>query len=166
MKKTLTPVLLAAALVVSTLALAGQAAYWRGRPAFSAGQSRGYFIWNDSGGWHVRWTTKGRKHVFSGTITCDSAFEHVKAVSKDRKDFIKKTAVDTIRFDAVAHGGMDGVDFRLSPSTRTVTFDLTIDGHRASPQDVRIGRHKKRAASIPFSIQRESRALKHATKKR
>ncbi len=166
MKKTLTFLLLTAALVVSTIALANQGRYWRGRPAFTAGQAKGYFIWNDSNGWHVRWTTKGRKHVFSGTITCDGAFLHAKAVSKDRKDFIKKTAADTIRFDAVAHGGMDGVDFRLSPSTRTLTFDLTVDGHRASPQEVRIGRHKKRPASVPFTIQRESRALKHATEKR
>jgi len=166
MKTKTTLVLLVAAFILSTLALANQEHYWRGRPAFTAGQSRGYFIWNDSDGWHVRWTTRKKRHVFSGTIRCDGAFEHVRAVSKDRKDFIKKINHRTIRFDAVAHGGMDGVDFKLTPSARAVTFDLIIDGHRASPHEVRIGRHGKRPESVPFTIQRESRALEYATEKR
>lgn len=166
MKKRTVFLAICAVLALSTLALASQGRYWRGRPAFTAGQAKGYFIWNDDHGWHVRWTTKGSKHVFSGTITCDQAFQHFEAVSQGRKDFIKKVNYDTIRFDTVAKGGVDGIDFRLSPSTRTVRFDLTIDGRKALPEEVRIGRGKSHPESVPFTIERQPKAMKHAPQKR
>jgi hypothetical protein len=128
--------------------------YWEGRPAFTAGENRGYYVWNDPDGWHIRWTTRGDRHVFAGTLKCDGVFEDFEAVSAEGRDFIKKISLDTLRFDTVVKGGADGMNFRLSPSTKTLTFDLRIDGRTALPEEVRVGRDKVRPEKVPFTIVR------------
>lgn len=147
--------LLIAALAASTAAMAAGGKYWEGRPAFTAGEATGYFIWQDTGGWHIRWTTKGKRHLFSGTITCDGNFVHFKAVSRDKTDYIKQVSNRTIRFDAKAAGGADGIDFRLSPSSTVVEFNLTMDRAAAPLESIRLGRGKHRPESMPVRILRK-----------
>lgn len=151
-------VLLVTLLLSLCLALAAQSKYqdryWEGRPDFTKGEAKGYFIWNDMEGWHVRWTTGGRTHRFSGTIGCDGKFVDYTAVSRDRGDHITKSAPGTIRFDATASGGADGVDFRLTENTTYVTFDLSVDGARVAPHQVHLGAHNHRAESMPLKIWR------------
>jgi hypothetical protein len=149
--------ILLAALVTSATVLASGGRYWEGRPAFTAGEATGYFLWQDAGGWHIRWTTKARKHLFSGTVTCDGNFVHFKAVSRDKTDYIKQVSSQILRFDAKAKGGADGIDFRLSPSTTVVEFDLRMDGATAPLESIRIGRGKHRPESMPIRILREVR---------
>ncbi len=154
--RTLFRIAVAVAFLVCLAAAAQQGRYWEGRPDFVPGDARGYFIWNDDNGWHVRWTTKGERHLFAGTITCDGIFMDVRAISQTG-DFIKKTANNTILFDTEAAGDMDGVDFRLSPSTTTVTFDLKMDGRAATLDRVRIGKAKHLPDRMPFRIVRTAR---------
>ena len=42
-----------------------------GRPAFSEGEGRGYYVWRDGDTWHVRWTTFGSVHHFSGSVVAE-----------------------------------------------------------------------------------------------
>jgi hypothetical protein len=132
--------------------LAKEDRYWKGRPSFDVGETLGYFVWQDDQGWHVRWTTRGAKHKFSGTITCDGFFSKVDAVGANPRDFIRRTGDDRISFDTAVGGGRDGVDFTLSPSTKSLTFDLRMDGKPVAPAQVRIGAGKRRPASVPFTI--------------
>lgn len=161
MMSRLRNVLLLAALLSFCLALAAQGRfqerYWEGRPDFTKGEAKGYFIWNDMEGWHVRWTTEGKKHRFSGTISCDGKFVEYKAVSRDRGDHITKSSPGTIRFDATASGGADGVDFRMTENTTYLTFDLSMDGARVPPQMVHLGANNHRAESMPLKIWRAPR---------
>ena len=150
------------AAVLASLALAAaalwasQGRYWEGRPELDKGEARGYFLWNDPDGWHVRWVTRGERHVFSGQVTCDGRFLEVRAVAKERGDFIKKTSDSSIEFDARAAGDLDGFDFRLSPSTGWVAFDFKIDGRRAQIQEVKMGRGKRHPDGLPFRIYRKA----------
>ena len=65
----LLPVILA---VFSTPSVVGADLSWfAGRPAFSEGSDRGYFIWREGDTWHVRWTTKGQLLRFSGSVTAE-----------------------------------------------------------------------------------------------
>jgi hypothetical protein len=153
-RRWLTWILLAALLTSATVLAAG-GKYWEGRPDFTVGEATGYFIWQDTEGWHIRWTTKGKKHLFSGTITCDENFVHFKAISRDKTDYIKQVSSQVIRFDAKATGGADGIDFRLSPSTTVVEFDLRTDGSPAPLESIRIGRGKHRPESMPLRILRK-----------
>lgn len=156
-KKIFRAAVVVAAILASVAAVAQKGRYWEGRPDFAPGEARGYFIWNDSNGWHLRWTTKGERHLFAGTITCDGLMLDVKAVSREKSDFVKQTSDNTIRFDAKAAGDMDGVDFRLSPSTQSVSFDLRMDGQRVPPNGIRIGHGRHHPESVPFKITRNPR---------
>lgn len=49
----------------------GQADMYDGRPAFSEGTSLGYYLWRDGERWHVRWTTKGFRRHFTGSVVAD-----------------------------------------------------------------------------------------------
>jgi hypothetical protein len=150
-----TAVLMGLMILVSALAASVvDKRFLEGRPYFVAGYAKGYFIWHDGEGWHVRWTTKGQRHVFTGSIVCDGIFLHVKPESKEGRDFIKKTGENEIRFDAAADGGADGVDFRLSPSVTYLSFDLSVDGYRAAPLAVTLGRRAEHPAAVPFTVER------------
>ena len=127
---------------------------WEGQPDIEKGENRGYFIWTDGSGWHVRWMSRGKKHTYSGTVTTDGALSGFEAVSKDSKDFIKQDGDSTIRFDARAKEGMDGFNFRPSPSSKRIKFDLSIDGSRAGTDDVKLGAGRSRPRSVPFTINR------------
>jgi hypothetical protein len=154
-----------AALAFVPVSHAAKKEYWKGRPEIKEGEVKGYFIWEDGDGFHARWTTKGGKSIFSGTVTCDGEFMQFEAVKKDEKDLIKKDSATTIRFDARTQGGVDGFNVRVSPSTRSVTFNLKIDGAWASAQDVRLGEKKERPSSVPFTIDRLGGSSTAATAK-
>lgn len=44
---------------------------FEGRPSFHEGDSLSYFVWKDGDTWHVRWTTGGAAHHFSGRVTSE-----------------------------------------------------------------------------------------------
>ena len=129
--------------------------FWHGKPDWTPGEHKGYFLWKDEDGWHLRWTTKNRKHEFSGSIVCDGSFKSVHARSKDdKKDKIKRVGRNRIEFRTRVQGGRDGVDFRLSSDTAAVTFDLRMDGQRVEVNRVKIGRNKRFPGGVPFTLER------------
>lgn len=145
---------LTAVLVAAPAAVAKESKeVWKGQPEFHKGESRGYFIWNDGEGWHVRWLSKGAKHTFSGRVTTDTALDKFEPVSRDSKDYIKKESERLISFDAKAKEGMDGFNFRASPSTKALKFELYIDGKSAPVDEVKLGKNKTRPSSVPVVIQ-------------
>lgn len=128
---------------------------WQGQPELTKGENKGYFVWSDGDGWHVRWMSRGKTHNFSGSVTADVAITSFDPVSRDAKDYIKQEGDRAIHFDARAKEGMDGFNFRPSPSSRNLTFDFRIDGSRARTDDVKLGQDKERPASVPFTIHRK-----------
>jgi len=136
--------------------------YWKGQPEFNVGESRGYFIWGDQEGFHVRWLSKGAKRTFSGNVTADVELNKFTPVSRDEKDYIKQNGERTIKWDARAKEGMDGFDFRPGPSTKALKFELYIDQKAAPTDEVKIGRNKTRATSVPVVINLAADELKDA----
>lgn len=70
MRKTLWTAVVVALLGVGRLQ-AADAARFDGRPAFSEGSDRGYFVWRDGDAWHVRWTTQGGWRRFTGHVAAE-----------------------------------------------------------------------------------------------
>lgn len=70
MRKTLWAVLAVGMLGAGRLA-AADAARFDGRPAFTEGSDRGYFVWRDGDTWHVRWTTQGVQRRFTGNVAAE-----------------------------------------------------------------------------------------------
>lgn len=107
---------------------------------YRPGNSRGYFIWQDRDGIHVRTTTAGRGHVFSGVIRTDGQFYNVRGVRQEAGDFSRVNRDrDDITFRFRTTDGVDGVDFRIKEGKR-LAFDLFIDGHRIDPREIYVGR--------------------------
>lgn len=52
-------------------ASAADAARFDGRPAFTEGSDRGYYVWRDAETWHVRWTTRGTQRRFTGSVATE-----------------------------------------------------------------------------------------------
>jgi hypothetical protein len=48
-----------------------QAPAFDGRPAFREGRDFGYYVWRDGRTWHVRWTTRGVQHRFTGHVVAE-----------------------------------------------------------------------------------------------
>ena len=138
--------------------------------AYKAGQNQGYFIWSDNNGFHLWTTTRGQKHVFSGTITTDGNRFDIKAQGlEDRKtshpflaqlgkDRVGKDRVqidndrDTIRFRFESSGkDSDGMTFKVVGGSR-VKFDLYIDGKRINPSDIYIGGEGWHPGSSTFTM--------------
>lgn len=126
--------------------------------AFRPGQNRGYFIWRDQKGFHLWTTTRGQRHVFTGTVTTDGdrldvklkdiegrseerPFGHLFTWNRpDRGDRVKLDQDrDTVRFRFDNSGGdVDGIDFKVVGGSK-VRFDLYMDGQRIDPSEIYIG---------------------------
>jgi hypothetical protein len=111
-----------------------------GRPdAFDPGNSRGYFIWQDADGLHLRTTTPGTDHVFSGIIRTDGFFEDVWGRSRGGDDSLRVSRDrDKVSYRFVTSGGVDGVDFRVYGGSY-VRFELAMDGDDIDPANIYIG---------------------------
>jgi hypothetical protein len=72
----------AAALSMAGPLAARQGDPFAGRPIIEPGSDRGYFVWRDADRWHVRWTTAGGEHRFSGSVKAGTG----KLKSLDRID--------------------------------------------------------------------------------
>jgi hypothetical protein len=68
------------------LAAAGDAGWAEGRPTISEGFERGYYLWHDADGWHVRWTTAGGAHRFTGSVVAEGGgLEGLKRVDPEEE---------------------------------------------------------------------------------
>ena len=71
----------------STVVRAADPSMFDGRPTFKEGEGRGYYVWRDGDTWHVRWTTFGATHRFTGTVTAEGG----------KLDSLKRIDVETER---------------------------------------------------------------------
>lgn len=146
-------------LVVAILSLTGSVFAWsphlEGRPdAFRMGNSRGYFIWQDQDGLHLRTTTRGQEHVFSGVIRTNGRFVDVERKQLEHGDFCRVNPDrDTITFRFTTTSGSDGMDFRVRDGER-LNFDLFIDGHKINPHEIYLGERGWHPRSSDFTIRR------------
>ena len=72
----------------------------KGRTDFSSGQFLGYVLWKHHDGFHLRWTTKGKKERdFQGKIIFHTRVLLTKKLRAETKDNIEKTDNKTIKWD-------------------------------------------------------------------
>ena len=153
-----TPRALAAILILLSLAVAATVTAVDGRlcsgkPNFASGESKGYFIWRDPQGWHIRWVTKGHKRVYSGSITSDAAYSACEGTAQGPEDAVILAAPHLIRFESRSSGGVKGVDLDLGPGATKLSFDLQMDGAPVDPEWVRLGYRGNRPPGVPFRVE-------------
>ncbi len=144
----------------AVLALAaGTALAWHapaeGMPAALAqGDMRGYFIWHDNGGMHVRVHTKMFALPFSGTIKTDGHFTAVHGKKLEYGDhYWLDNGKKVIHFKFHTAGAVDGLDFKVMGGTQLV-FILMVDGVQANPDEIFLGHAGWRPSSHNFTLRR------------
>lgn len=145
--------------VFTLVALTGSAFAWpgnlEGKPdELRSGDARGYFIWHDNQGMHLRTTTKGHEHVYTGVIRTDGRFVEVDEYRTEANDHIRVSRDrDTIWFKFSTAGGLDGLNFRVRGGEK-VHFDLYVDGHQINRQQIFLGDNGHHPRDNSFTIHR------------
>ena len=123
------------------IALTGAAFAWspelNGKPrTFRPGEIKGYFIWHDDNGLHIRTTTRGQLHVFSGGLHTNGRFVDVHGVRLEDNDMYRVGAErHQLNFRFETAGGVDGIDFKVAGGEKVV-LNLLIDGHKIYPGEI------------------------------
>ena len=130
----------------------------QGKPDLNAAGDFGYWLWHDEDGLHLRTTTRGRPHLFSGVIRSRERNEFFD-VHRVRQEHTvvndDRTVVadnDAIRFRFVTYDGMDGIDFRLSGGAFCV--QLADDGREATGA-THLGAAETAPQQLPVCFQRD-----------
>jgi hypothetical protein len=126
-----------------------------GKPReFDPGHSKGYYIWEDKDGIHLRVTTPGRKHVFGGTITTNGNFEDVWGKSSGERDHFRVSEDrDKITYKFIVEEGSAGIDFSVSKGSY-VKFNLLLDDDDVNPDYIFMGRDGWHPGSHKFELRR------------
>jgi hypothetical protein len=126
----------------------------QGKPDLSAGEGRGYWLWEDDGGLHMRTTTRGQVHVFRGVIrtAAGNSFSGVTTIRLEdgeiNNDVVAQPDDDTIRFWFHIWDGVDGVDFQLQGSGFCV--ELLDAGEAVNATHLGAGQVKPGALPVCF----------------
>jgi hypothetical protein len=144
-------------MVFTLVAFSSSAFAWspklEGRPdAFDPGDSRGYFIWHDEHGLHLRTTTRGQFHKFTGVIRTNGNVFDVRGVRMERRDlYAVDHRHDVISFAFDTAGDVDGLDFRIQGGSY-VNFELYVDGHRMNTNGIYVGESGKHPRNNDFTL--------------
>lgn len=152
--------LVAAAVFAAVLVFAaGTALAWfapvEGMPAvIQQGDPRGYFIWHDMDGMHLRVHTKMFAFPFSGTIKTDGHFVAVHGKMLEFGDhYWLDNDKNTLTFKFLVAGGMDGLDFKVMGGNH-LAFDLFMGGSPVNPAEIYLGDEGWRPSSHSFTLRR------------
>ncbi|MBY9021223.1 MAG: hypothetical protein KGD67_09205, partial [Candidatus Lokiarchaeota archaeon] len=100
----------------------------KGLTNFSSGKFLGYVLWKHHDGFHLRWTTKGKKEFdFQGKIICQTKILITKTLKSETKDQIKKIGNKAIEWNTTLKTDIDGLDF-LTPDNFEI--ELRIDNKK------------------------------------
>jgi len=148
-----------------------------GKPEdYAPGSAPRFFVWNDSAGWHIRTTTPGPVHNFSGSIRTEKGrltnvkgigIEEPKTVTKQKisktgsAKLVEKTTKGDraaltadgreLEFSLQTKRNDDGIDFQASPEAESLNFTLHIDG-KEKTKGISIGKPGSHPRSASFTL--------------
>jgi hypothetical protein len=149
----------AAAFAAVMVLAAGTALAWfapvEGPPqAMLQGDARGFFIWHDWDGVHLRVHTKMFALPFSGVIKTDGHFAQVHGKKLEFGDHYWLNPVkNTLTFKFMTAAGMDGLDFKVMGGSH-LSFDLRLNGQPINPAEIYVGHEGWRPSSHHFMLRR------------
>lgn len=144
--------------VATTSAGTAVDARFDGRPVFSEGLDRGYFVWREGREWHVRWTTRGRMLTFSGTVVAEGGeIDDLDRVDLDRESRLVRGGSRPV----LVRGPRGRVRYERRPTTTVAT--RSVDRVEKDDNDRVIRFHARTDADIDgfdFTVDAEVRALR------
>lgn len=152
------------ALCANSYAVASYSPNTEERPiTFEPGKIIGYFLWQDKDGLHLRITSAGIPHTFSGTIRTDGRFENVlgKYQGGNEDYFEVSKSQNKITYNFTTAQDEKGLDFQLSYGSY-VKFNLSLDGQSIAPERIFIGKDGWHPARYDFTLRQDGEYLKYA----
>jgi hypothetical protein len=137
--------------------LAANSSNFNERPtAFEPGKNLGYFLWQDKERLHLRITSTGTTHIFSGTIRTDGRFKDVLGKYKaGNEDYLNvSNSQNKITYHFTVAKEEEGVDFLLSYGSY-IKFDLSLDGNPINTQEIFIGKEGWHPARNSFTLRND-----------
>lgn len=141
--------------LATALAMPNEA--FQGKPDFTAGAALGAYVWHDSDGQHVRFTTVENKVVrqFSGKV-CGKDITALTPVRTDVGDGIRVGPEGhCVMFDFKTNAGVDGFDFRMPDGD--IAYDVNIDGAPLPVNKIHIGSAGVSPKNNPFTLNRDAK---------
>ena len=119
---------------------------------FDPGKIRGYFLWQDKEGFHLRTTSNGGIHNFSGTVRTDGRFKDVLENYKGDSDFLEvNKSQNKMKYNITASEEEEGIDFQLSYGSY-IKFSLSLDNEAINSNEIFIGKDGWHPVSHDFTI--------------
>ena len=150
MKRIILATLLLAALVGSVSA---DPRRYLGRPNIDRGVMDKFYVWgNDNGRFNVRVTSNNRNAIMVGVIRAwNGAFTDVRLVRREVGDFLRVSQNgDFLYFRFRVSRRVDGFDFLTDATALSIRFE--VDGKKARPAQIHLGRLEMRPVSNPFAL--------------
>ncbi|VBB08138.1 Hypothetical protein LUCI_3403 [Lucifera butyrica] len=113
----------------------------------------GAFVWHDYNGFHLRTTTVGDKHTFTGTIHTNGHFQNVDDRFFRDKDYYHLSDRDTVDFQFTTTGRTVGIDFDIADGDY-LSLEIYMDGHKISPMDIYVGKDGWHPGKYKFTLNR------------
>ncbi|HKB39767.1 MAG TPA: hypothetical protein VKD72_25245 [Gemmataceae bacterium] len=124
---------------------------------FHRGETVRYALWHDQHGWHLRTTTREKKHGFKGTIEVEGGtLERVHSFRLEKEGRLADhwklgPQHRCVTFDFETDGGIDGINFRVSKEAKSLRFNLHIDG-KHERERIYIGQGGQHPRNDPFTL--------------
>jgi len=125
---------------------------YQGKPTkHEAGNSMGYYIWQEGNRWHVRTVNAGTQRLFTGMVETDGNFAEVTTLQSEN---VERVAVNVssgkIDFHLNSAAKTDGFSFAVS-NGQNVTFTLYADGLPVDPSNVYFGSGNRHPNASSFT---------------
>jgi len=115
----------------------------------------GAFVWHDTSGFHLRTTTTGDKHTFTGTIHTNGHFLGVDDRFFRDKDYYHYIDQDTIEVQFTTEGRTVGIDLDVADGDY-MAFEINMDGNKISPMEIFIGHSGWHPGDYKFTLDRQT----------
>jgi hypothetical protein len=122
----------------------------KGSLKFDSGQFLGYALWKQSDGFHLRWTTKGKKvYTFQGKIVCQKKLKISRKVRLETEDRINEIENNVIEWQTTSQNKVVGLNFRTPGN---FTIELRINNKKIKPKMIFLGPEMIHPEKNPFTI--------------
>lgn len=141
------------ALMVSSAAFAWEG-WTNGQPPQLDHGAKGYFIWHNDNGWHLRSHDDANGATYRGVLRTDGEFQDVELIrAESTEDLSVEDGGRTIRFRFRTYSHIDGLNFRVDGGSY-IRLDLETNGHQTPPRQIFLGGAGRHPAHNPFVLHR------------
>jgi hypothetical protein len=123
----------------------------RGAPEIEPNKVVGFYLWADKDGLHLRWTTDGTAHLFSGRLDLDKPLKELVRVREVAGGWARMHGNRVVMFSSTSRGAVDGLDLVI-PAGRKVRLEIQVDGKDPLPEQVLLGAKGNNPKGFPLTI--------------